>query len=634
MNKKLFIAAVSLLILTSCAKDADWFQDNETSKEAAYLTNAEKALGVTIDPNQDWCTTVSGKVTVQADASVKKVQLLVDVLDVLDESTPSWVTRNTMKMLNQAETKGQTNLTLYYDAPKNNEGLYVAFITDSSIYFSTVENGTASFANATKTRGESSEDDEVLDTGFKLPGSDNFWIAGSIPSYSSDEFKSKGWNPDEKLYYLNDYSALKMTAAPKDYSAEFRAFFKRYIFTNLPNGRAFDNSGVVKNTEAYNNSIYVVTDGKEPVILTPAYKCDQPKRYGYEVWNSDLYYYYFKDEDVENSGLDFASYIQSLPKYKAIPFNEVFTKTEDDFVAKHGSYALLYFETDGNAAPVEKAKGSFIFPKDYKIGFMIRANTDYEDGLKKGELYGDGRLNNCINNRPNFASSGFNVAGKENFPRVFWLSFSGKVFMSWESGTDADFNDVIIEMQGGKVIPNIPEPKLETYTYCFEDTRNGDYDLNDVVIKAYRLNETTVEYCVVACGAYDELEILNSGIPAFEGKEVHSLFGVTNPKTFINTNGSDYGIVSSGMITVEKEFTFLNHGPKFSIKDLTTGEIVGLSELGQAPHGLMIPTDFKYPKEKVRITAAYKNFGKWAENKDYLSTLWYNDEPVKGTVVE
>ena len=633
MNKKLSIAAVCLLVFTSCSKDAEWFQDNETNKETVYLTNAENVLGVTIDPNQDWCSTVSGKVSIQADASVKKVQLLVDVLDELDESTPSWVTRNTMKMLNQTETKGRTNLTLSYDAPKENEGLYVAFITDSSIYFSTVENGTASFANAARTRAEGSEDDDVLDTGFTLPNADLFWIESSISSYSSVEFKSKGWNPDEKLYYLNNYSNLKMKANPADYSAEFKAFFKRYIFSNLPNGRAFDNSGVVDNTEVYNNGIYVVTDGKEPVILTPAYKCDQPKRFGYEVWYSDLYYYYFKDEDVENSDLDFVSYIQSLPKYKAIPFSEAFGKAEDDNVEKHGSYALLYFETEGNNAPAEKAKGSFIFPEGYKIGFMIRANTPYEDGLKQGELYGDGRLNNCINNRPNFSSSGFNVEGKENFPRVFWLSFNDRVFMSWESGTDADFNDVIIEMQGGKVIPNIPEPKLQTYTYCFEDTRNGDYDLNDVVIKAYRKNETTVEYCIVACGAYDELEILNSGISAFEG-EVHSLFGVEDPKTFINTNGTNYGIVSSGDITVNEEFTFLNKGPKFSIKDLTTGEVVGLSEKGQAPHGIMIPTDFKYPREKVSITKAYLNFGKWAENKDYLSTLWYNDKPVVGTVVE
>ena len=171
-------------------------------------------------------------------------------------------------------------------------------------------------------------------------------------------------------------------------------------------------------------------------------------------------------------------------------------------------------------------------------------------------------------------------------------------------------------------------------SYCFEDTREGDYDLNDVVIKAYRIDETTIEYRIVACGAFDEVAIYGLNVPSIDGKEVHGLFGVENPKTFINTNGSDYGYVSSGQIKVNKEFTFVDNGPRPSIKDLTTGEIVGLSEVGQAPHGIMIPTDFKYPKEKVCITKAYLNFGKWAADKDYLSTKWYNDEPVKGTVVE
>lgn len=62
--------------------------------------------------------------------------------------------------------------------------------------------------------------------------------------------------------------------------------------------------------------------------------------------------------------------------------------------------------------------------------------------------------------------------------------------MCWESGTDRDFNDVIIEIECGLEVPEIPiEPEYETYTYCFEDTKVGDYDLNDVVIKAKRLSE-------------------------------------------------------------------------------------------------------------------------------------------------
>ena len=59
-----------------------------------------------------------------------------------------------MRVLNQAATNGQTSLTLYYDAPKDNLlyydapkdnlGLYVGFVTADSYILRKVENGAAS----------------------------------------------------------------------------------------------------------------------------------------------------------------------------------------------------------------------------------------------------------------------------------------------------------------------------------------------------------------------------------------------------------------------------------------------------------------------------------------------------------
>ena len=73
------------------------------------------------------------------------------------------------------------------------------------------------------------------------------------------------------------------------------------------------------------------------------------------------------------------------------------------------------------------------------------------------------------------------------------------------------------------------------YTFCFEDRELGDYDMNDVIIKATRINKTTVEYSVVACGAHDQLQIKNINGTTINGNvEVHSLFGLAN-NTFINT---------------------------------------------------------------------------------------------------
>ena len=619
--KKLLFSVVCLFAMMSCSKTELYDPDNQFVQEAAK-TNAEKVLGFEVSPSQDWCSTVSGQVVITADASVKRVQLLVDVLEIDDETVPSYVTRNAMKVLNQAETNGQTSLTLYYDAPKDNLGLYVGFITNDSYILRKVENGQASIEEKALTRGEK------LTTGYTLPDdvTNSFNIAGSTESWAKLRHDEDGsFYDDAPLYKLNDYDGLNL-APGADYSADFKSFFRQFVLSYLPNGRANDNSSIVLNSGSTNAKSYITTNGEEPVILTPMYTCDHPTEYGFEVYRSELYYYYYKDEEVTG---DFETFVHNLPKYQAIPFNKAFGETEDDVVAKHGSFLLLYFGKNGNyGADDESANGtsmpevgtkavSSIFPKGYKIGFMIKANTDADGGKKQGEIYGDGRLNNYINNWGNFKN---NV----RIPRLFWISFNNRVFMTWESGTDADFHDVIIEMEGGKVIPDIPEPDLQVFTYCFEDTKtDSDYDMNDVVIKAIRTNETTIEYRLVACGAHDDVYVRGLNIGDIQdNREVHDLFGVSDHMTFINTDGSSYPYVSATR-TVSKDFSLLDEAQQPYIYDATTNVEVRLAKTGQNPWAILIPTDFRYPSERISVTKAYPLFNSWGEGS-ILSNLWYN----------
>lgn len=621
--KKLLFSVVCLFAMMSCSKTELYDPDNQFVQEAAK-TNAEKVLGFEVSPSQDWCSTVSGQVNITADASVKRIQLLVDVLEIDDETTPSYVTRNAMKVLNQAETNGQTSLTLYYDAPKDNLGLYVGFVTDDSYILRKVENGAASIEEKALTRGEK------LTTGYTLPDDvSSFKIAGSTVSWAKQRYQANGsFYDDAPLYYLNDYDGLNL-APGADYSADFKSFFRKFVLSYLPNGRANDNSSIVLKSGSTNANCYVTTNGEEPVILTPMYKCDHPTEYGFEVYRSELYYYYYKDEEVTG---DFKTFVHNLPKYQAIPFNKAFGATEDDVVAKHGSFLLLYFGPNGTEQ-IGKSAVSSIFPAGYKIGFMIKANTDADGGKKQGEIYGDGRLNNEINNWGNFKSSlkASHQSLKENGPRLFWISFNNRVFMTWESGTDADFNDVIIEMEGGKVIPDIPEPDLHVFTYCFEDTKtDSDYDMNDVVIKAIRTNETTIEYRLVACGAHDDVYVRGLNIGAIqENAEVHDIFGISDHMTFINTDGSSYPYVSATR-TVSKDFSLLDEAQQPYIYDATTNVEVHLAKTGQNPWAILIPTDFRYPSERVSVTKAYPLFNSWGEGS-ILSNLWYNS-PDKSKV--
>ena len=625
MKTKLIISTVGLVLLSSCAK-TDLYDAEEVEKVTSQ-TNAEKVLGMKIDPNQDWCTTVSGQVTIKADASVTKVELMVDALEYYEDWTnPGVTTRSTLKTINQAELQGETSITLNYDAPEANNGLYVAFITnDGGYHLTKVENGVATL-NRAKTRGEG--ESSVLNSGYELPEK-TVHVAGSAPSFASME--KQGWNPDEVLYYLNDYSALKPKKTPGDYSTDFKVFFKTYLNNKLPNGRKNDNSYKVQPTIEYNNGVYVSSVEGEPIILTPVYKYDHPTKYGFEVYRSDLYYYYYKDSEVKDMNNDeLVAFLKSLPKYKAIPFDQVFGDTEDAQVKRHNSYCLPLFETKtSTTVATADTPCTYVWKKGYKIGFMVQAKTDADDGLKQGEIYGDGRLNNNINNWGNFATSGLGDP-KTDYPRQLWFSFNDKVFMSWESGTDKDFNDIVIQMEGGYVIPKNPDPDLQWFTYCFEYHVDGDYDMNDVVIKATRIDETTVEYRIVACGAYDDICIvgLNCG-KITDDAEVHELFGVKDHHTFINTDGSNYDFVV-GTMKVSKNFSFLSTKQQPYLVDKTNPNTVKLAGLGQGPHGVLIPTDFLYPTEKTHISEAYSDFIGWGEG-DKTKEEWYT-KPILNKV--
>jgi len=619
MKRMKTFAAIGLLVLASCSKSTDLYQppvEPEITQEDINA-NVQKVFGVTFDPNHDWNSTISGEVEIIANSTIKKVQVLVYVSKIDEEGE----TVTSMNIMNEAELNGATTITLNYEAPKDNLGIYVAFIDGNKKIFKKVEGNTVNIADAIKTRGV--DWDLTKELNLTLP-SGEYKIAGSVESYASQ----RGWNSGEQLYFMDNYGDQAMAA--EGYSAEFTATFRAMIFTYFVNKA--NNLPLVKASDYYNEKAYPFTTGHQPIIISPVYKSDKAKQYGNEVWNSDLYYYYFKEEDLANAS-DQVAFLKSLPKYKALAFKDYFGETEDDVIRKSYSYALLYY---GDGTPEVGTKGDYIFPKGYQIGFMVRAKTDFvENGKprKQGELYGDGRLNNDINSYSecNFKSSKLGTDG----PRLAYLALNGRKYMCWESGTDRDFNDVIIEIECGLEVPEIPiEPEYETYTYCFEDSKVGDYDLNDIVIKAKRKNTKTVEYSIVACGAYDELYVKNINAGKIkDNAEVHSLFGVSDTKTFINTEsgGTTYPAITVTK-TVGAEFKLADPTTAPYIYDATTGQEVRMSKIGEDPHGIMIPNDFKYPLEKVCIKNAYLEFNNWGQNS-VTSTDWYT-KPVSGKVYE
>ena len=613
MKKRAILPISCIIALISCtgAPDFDVVNPNEQATNTESIKeNVQKVFGVTFDPNHDWCSTTSGCVTITGNNSIKKVQVIAYVQEMGLEG--ELVT--SMRIMNEADYNGGS-VQLNYDAPKDALGIFVAFISDSEYTLKKVENDKADYSKAVT---------RALPEGLTLPTVE-LTLGEPVESYASQ----RGWISGEKLYALTDYTAQKMT--PQQYSEELTQAFRAMVFSYFKNGRDYNNLPLVKSSGYYNDKAYPITTGEDPIIISPVYKCDGSLKtntgYGYEIFNSDLYYYYsdVNDPAYQANPVEF---LQNLPKYKALQFKDLYIEREDDVLEKRGSYALIYW---GEGIPTSDTKGSYTFPAGLKIGFMVRANTDFKENgkpRKQGELYGDGRLNNQINNYDacNFKSSKLGTDG----PRVAWLTFNGKKLMCWESGTDSDFNDILIEVEGGLDIPNIPiEPEYQAYTYCFEDRELGDYDMNDIVIKAVRKDETHVEYSIVACGAYDELYVRNINCGKIkDNAEVHGLFK-KELNEFINTvKGGEYCEPITATKTVSKTFSFLNPDNYPFIYDKTTDKTIRLSKIGEDPHGIMIPNDFKYPVEKTCIKNVYAKFNEWGQDA-ITSTDWYA-YPIEG----
>ena len=592
MKSKIFVLALISLLTIGCTKND--FSYDEYNKEKVK-ENAEKASGITFDKNHDWCTTYNGVLeSKNIPSNVKKVQILAHIYDNGAES---------LLILNEQNVSNAKEISLKYDAPKDVIDIYATVVSDDLFGIKKANGNIVNFDTKPFTRS--------ITRSYSLP-SNELKIGIIEDSYANE----RGWIEGEKLYQLNDYISQIIEVA--DYSQEYKNLFRTVIFSYFKNGRKYNNLPLVKESGYYNENIYPITTGKDPIIVSPVYKNDSIYK---EIANSDLYYYYFKESDITG---DTVSFFEKLPKYKAIQFNQCIAGNDE--IVKHASYALIYW---GDGIPSIGTEGTYQFPEGYKIGFMVRAKTTAENGKKQGELYGDGRLNNFINNyvKCNFKSSNLGIDG----PRMVWMSVNGRMLLCCESGTDSDFNDIILEVEGG-IEPIIVIPNVENnyYSFFFEDREIGDYDMNDVVIKARRLSSTQIEYSIVACGANDKLYIKNiNGNIISDKAEIHDLFGVSGG--FINTFKMEYEPVTE-VINVDENFSFLDEETQPFLYNSTTNTYVKLSKKGEDPHGIMIPYDSKYPIERVCIKDAYELFNNWGSNM-VTATDWYK-YPQKNKVIQ
>ena len=657
--KKVFVfLASSALILCGCSRDV---YDENVAKEVTN-EHAKNVFGTSFNPNQDWCMTSNGKVTL----SINNPEL-IDVAKVQILTTSPFGTKNCngSLILNQADMKYGESVTLYYDAPKAFTRLYAACVSKTGEYFIkgfNVGDQKVEFTPTTakaRTRAlekKISDQLDAIESSITLKLSEKFASYNNIYSHrtnlsSENQKRLQGW--EEDYLYAIDYNAetnpdfekslmIDIDAYDEDYATDLRAAFEAF----LPNKKK--NISRIRNSQFSTLENYPLTTGEDPIVLAPVYKDDGKTT---EITYCDLYYYYFKDEDIAGySEAQKVQYFKNLPKYKAMDLKYAVkgddnpNGLEDAELKRNQGFALIYWYKNDN----DEIVGTFKFPEGYKIGFMTRSRdaADTQDGeLRKGEMYGDGRLNAYVNNHGHFATAKM----ADTDPRMAWFWCNKLTYLMCETGADSDCNDMVFQVMGGVLPPPPVEPELAEYTFCFEDRDYGDYDLNDVVLRYKRLEANRIQWSLVACGANDELYIENiKGDVINNHTEVHKLFG-SDERVFINTvlNGYTLPVVSEQFVVAD-DYSILNASYQPYIRNASMGNRkVYLSKIGEDPHAIMIPSAlpkevlekyyetkvdqeynedyicFQYPLEQVRVNIAYPRFNDWGVDNTIISTTWY-----------
>ena len=180
------------------------------------------------------------------------------------------------------------------------------------------------------------------------------------------------------------------------------------------------------------------------------------------------------------------------------------------------------------------------------------------------------------------------------------------------------------------------------WTFAFEDTFNGDYDMNDVVlqVKENEDDDSKIDVTLCCTGASFNLYVFlrtddGRDLRMFNGREVHAVLGQPSGK-FINTGEGDSDKFISNIDPVK--FTFDKPSSNFDIAtadfwiqspqgDIHVGTTYGA---GSAPYGLVIPKAWRWPKEWNTITgnsvtdSPYPDFAGFAADRT-VNTTWYDN---------
>ena len=299
MKNWFLIAILTAVAFTSCNR-----LDLEANRADITKENAEKVLGITIDPNQDWNSSITGTITVVADANlydIAKVQILTESPFMNPDS----------RVVAEANVQKGETVTLDYDAPNVYNRLIAACVDSKGHYYIqgfNIGQEKVSFKSGATTRAASARrasSDIDLST-IDLKFNNSFLSYNALRALSDDNkysnWKGKNWEKDRLWWVAGSVSngwTLSNSTIYRDatpFSDEdtitlnniFDASLGRYDNNNPKNNlQLINETSVVK---LYGN--HLQSNGKAPLTLCPVQLAST------EAYWCDIYYYYYRTEDI------------------------------------------------------------------------------------------------------------------------------------------------------------------------------------------------------------------------------------------------------------------------------------------------------------------------------------------------
>ena len=611
MRKRLGLLICVAAAFISCGHDLD------SLNESAKLEKAQSALGVKIDGKQDWMMTSNGTVTISNFPN----DIKTDSVFVYD-----------------ADPFADSTATILY--ARANEGKSISFELPSYLnkVFVACKTSNGSMRSRSVIPGGSVDFSTPL---FNVSQKAQTRVAGNLPSASELSwqptlnktlFASQGW-ADEFAIIDGGGESVSFTYDEFEHA--------NHSFTNFFHEGHYNNRILYTYDEVRNCMFMTIGKGGGSVTLTPVHKqSDQGQMFGY---------YYFDKGDERN--------VKTVKKYV---FSDKIYKVENK---KDGStqstYKLIYYDKNGNP--------SYTFPEGTEIGLFCHITDIKKDLLV--DFYAEGELNYDVSdylyNQGIITNNNIKQGRSEwkTLNHVAYTNRNGVNYVGFEDYIDFDLNDLVLMIDGNiEPLPETPardfiqgtddKQQWHIFTFAYEDTQNGDYDLNDVVMQVWLQqqyvwgvgNRPCFKVRLVAVGAKDPLTIHYRDAATgevhnlFDGKEVHEVMGVEEG-SFVNTETINVTKLPECSIFRESDYYGIEKvtisRADFYIKNLNTGDEIhtpaSQNLIGHAPMAICVPKEWRWSKERVSIINSYKDFGDYASDMN-VNRDWYLN-PNEGNVI-